>query len=144
MKDELAEIRGVAKGLEDWAIQLASQIDLTPRAVTEAQPQDKVSDVSCFKQPRHALLQRRYGPQELLRPSAFPILLQFGHVRLPPLLHVTERTMRQAAPEHGSVSNAHRSLVLAVAGMEMGWIVIVEEHTDHDPEERLTSGTRPL
>ncbi len=107
MKDELAEVRRFAKGLEDWAIELASEIDLTPCPVTEAQPHDEVSDVPGFQQPRHSLLQWRYGPQELLSPSALPILLQFGHVRLPPLLHVPEGTTGQVAPKHGAVSDAY-------------------------------------
>jgi hypothetical protein len=135
MKDELAEVRQVAKRLEDWPIELSSEIDLSTGAVTEPQPQNKVSNVPGFQQPRHALLQWRYGLQELLRPSAFPIVLQFGHVRLPPLLNVPERATRQVTPENSTISDAHRRLVLTVRRVEMGWVVIVEEHTDHDAQE---------
>jgi hypothetical protein len=135
MKDELAEVHRVAKRLEDRPVEIAGEIDLAPRTVAEPQPHDKVPNVPGFQQPGHALLQWRYGPQKLLRPSAFPIVLQFGQVRLPPFLHVPERTTRQTTPEDKTVSNAHRCLVLAVRGVEMRWVVIVEEHTDHDAQE---------
>jgi hypothetical protein len=45
MKDELPEVRRVAKRLEDWPIELSSEIDLSMGAITEPQPQNKVSKV---------------------------------------------------------------------------------------------------
>lgn len=65
-------------------------------------------------------------------------------MRLSPLLHVTERTAGEGAPEHRSIPNAHGDFMLAIGGMEVRRIVIVEEHADDDTEKPADLRHRPL
>jgi hypothetical protein len=48
---------------------------------------------------------------------------------------MTERSVGEASPENGPILDSDRNLVLAVAGVEVGRVVIVVEHADHDSKK---------
>lgn len=49
VKDEGAKVPRVPKWLEDRSLELSSKIDLAPAAVTKAEPQYEVSNVTRFQ-----------------------------------------------------------------------------------------------
>jgi hypothetical protein len=74
VKDEGTEVGGVPKRLEDGAIELAGQIDLTARAVAEAEPQHEFPDIPRFDESDHRYSRGATG----IRASLFRARSQFS------------------------------------------------------------------
>jgi hypothetical protein len=66
---------------------------------------------------------------------ALPICLKLLAVEGRPLCHELERAARQFAHEHCRAVNRDHRMVLGVLRMEVGRLVVVEIHRDHDAVE---------
>ena len=74
-------------------------------------------------------------------PGSFPIFRQFLDVSLTPLQDMCEGTPR-TAPQDRPVMDSDGRLVVTVGRVEVRRIVILVEHTDHDPQEAADLGYR--
>ena len=84
---------------------------------------------------RSMLAKRLDSPQPLSGGCQLPVFLKLGPVLCRPLDGEPERPRWKAAVQDLETRNRNLDLELAVDGMEMRWVVIVEVHPDRDPEE---------
>jgi len=137
------EVR-VGEGLEHGSTQLAFQVNVARATVAEAESEPVVTEhlYRCDAHEVHVPILRqrvdRLGSAAVLR--ALPISFQFLAVQTCPLVHEPECTTRQRADDHRPVANRDRGMMLGVLGVEMGRVVVIEVHRDHDAVEEADPG----
>jgi hypothetical protein len=140
----LREEGRIAQRLEDRAMQLSGEIDVAPTAVAEAESEPIVAEHlnrrHGYEHHRSILRQRvdrlGNGPAVYALPIGLKLLTMEGC----PLCHKLERTAWQFAHKHPHVVNRDHRMVLGVLCMEVGRLVVVEIHRDHDAVEEADAG----
>lgn len=138
------EVR-VSKWLEDGSVQLPGKINLARAGIAEAKPQPVMakhlyrSDIHILH--RSSLAQRVdrvWGPSLLCQSPVGPQLVA---VHTGPFAYQLVSAGGQATYKYTAVRDADGGVVLGVAHVEMGRLVIIEVHRDHDPVKETDTRT---
>src|SRR3990172_11615911 len=81
------------------------------------------------------LVQRINAFKRLVFSCSIPVIRQLGLVHRRPFKNQTLCSPWQFTLEHSNRVDTNESSVLAVDGMEVGWIMFEVKHSDHDPVE---------
>ena len=144
INSDLREEVRIGQRLEDRAMQFSGEIDVAPAAVAEADSEPVVAEhlYRCHRYEHHPSILRqrvdRLGNSSAM--YALPICLELLAVEGRPLCHELERAARQFAHEHPRAVNRDHRMVLCVLRMEVGRLVVVEVHRDHDAVEEADAG----
>jgi hypothetical protein len=137
------EVR-IGQRLEDRAVQLSGEIDVSLAAVAEAESEPVVTEhlyrCHCYENHRSILRQRidRLGDGSAMH--KLPVGLKLLAVQGRPLGHELERSAWQSAHQHRLAVNRDHCVVLGVLRMEVGRLVVLEVHRDHDAVEEADAG----
>jgi hypothetical protein len=134
-----SEVAGIRQRLEDGTVQLPDEIHIACAAVAEAKPELVVTKHvyrgDAYEIHASILRQRVDGLGRTSVLSHLPICFQLLAVQTRPLGHELERASRETAHKHLIAADDNRRVMLGVLGVEVGRIVIVEVHRDHDSVE---------
>jgi hypothetical protein len=132
---EPGEVLGIPERLEDRTFQGTGEIDLALESVIESDPDPVATAMSRLDHVyEHASLQR--GDRErLLAPlDEQPVLHQLASMQIVSLHEVSEGSRGKASLDHAG-RDQDLDPVFPVSRVEVGRIVILEVHLDHDSQE---------